>query len=87
MPKKKAVNDFEIVTKMDNRNRITIPAKFRNKLSFRQDTNLLLKLSPDNRSLTISHLYLSICPNCGKEIPESANFCDNCGASLKRKEK
>lgn len=87
MPKRKMNNDFEIVSKMDNRNRITIPVNFRNKLGFKQNTNLLLKLSPDSKSLTISHFYLSICPNCGKEIPESANFCDNCGANLKRKEK
>ncbi len=85
MSKRQMNEKFEIVTKMDNRNRVTIPAQFRNKLNFNQNTALLLQLSPDNNSLTISHLYLSVCPKCKKSIPESANFCDNCGTKLKGK--
>lgn len=87
MSKKNVSNklpDSDKVVIVDDRNRITIPAKIRNKLNIKHGTTLLFSLNNDGVSATLSHFSLNVCPQCGKQMPNTSNFCDNCGKKLRK---
>lgn len=87
MSKKNVTNnlpDSDKVVIVDNRFRITIPIKIRESLSIKSGTPLILSLNNDNISATLSHFSLNICPQCGKQMPNTSNFCDNCGKKLRK---
>lgn len=76
--------DSDKIVLVDDRNRITIPAKIREKLNIKHKTALIFSLNSDGCSATLSHFSLNVCPQCGKQMPNTSNYCDNCGKKLKK---
>lgn len=85
MPKSKNENELKnySILIVDNRNRITIPLKARKKMNIGSGSSLLFTINSDG-SATITNFSLNICPNCNKTMPDTSNYCDNCGTKLKK---
>lgn len=68
-----------IVRKLDDLGRIVLPVELRRKLEITEGTELEIFTRGEEIVLKKVQVNSKICPECGKFLKETDNYCSNCG--------